>query len=140
MKQIAIINGPNLNLLGRREPEVYGSQSFEDYLSLLKNKFPEVTFEYFQSNIEGELVTAIQDYGYKGYDIIINPAAYSHTSVAIADAIGAIPTQCIEVHISNIFARENFRHHSYVSAKAIGVICGMGLNGYSLAVNQLLQV
>lgn len=136
--KIAIINGPNLNLLGKREPEVYGNQSFDDFFAQLKQQFSNVALAYFQSNIEGELVTAIQNFGFEGHHIIINPAAYSHTSVAIADAIAAVPTKVVEVHISNIFAREAFRHHSFVSAKVEGVICGLGLNGYKLALQHLL--
>ena len=132
--RLAIINGPNLNLLGKREPGVYGNQTFEDYLESLIKLFPEIEFEYFQSNIEGELVTAIQKFGFDYDGIIMNPAAYTHTSVAIGDAIGAIKVPVIEVHISNIHAREDFRKISYVSAKARGTICGLGLRGYELAV------
>ena len=132
--RLAIINGPNLNLLGKREPGVYGNQTFEDYLETLKKLFPEIEFEYFQSNIEGELVSAIQKFGFDYDGIIMNPAAYTHTSVAIGDAIGAIKVPVIEVHISNIHAREDFRKISHVSAKARGTICGLGLRGYELAV------
>lgn len=132
--RLAIINGPNLNLLGKREPGVYGNQTFEDYLESLIKLFPEIEFEYFQSNIEGELVTAIQKFGFDYDGIIMNPAAYTHTSVAIGDAIGAIKVPVIEVHISNIHAREDFRKISHVSAKARGTICGLGLRGYELAV------
>jgi 3-dehydroquinate dehydratase II len=139
MKKIAIINGPNLNLLGTREPEIYGNTSFEDFFTTLKKQYPEIELKYYQSNIEGELVTAIQQHGLDGYAIIINPAAYSHTSVAIADAIAAISTKVVEVHISNIFARETFRHHSFVSAKATGIISGLGLNGYSQAISFLIN-
>ncbi len=139
MKKVVIINGPNLNLLGKRETDIYGDKSFEDFFKTLISQHADIELSYFQSNIEGELVSAIQDFGFKQYDIVINPAAYSHTSIAIADAIGAIPTKCIEVHISNIFSRETFRHHSFVSAKVVGVICGLGLNGYDLAINYLKQ-
>lgn len=132
--RLAIINGPNLNLLGKREPGVYGNQTFEDYLESLRKLFPEIEFEYFQSNIEGELVSAIQKFGFDYDGIIMNPAAYTHTSVAIGDAIGAIKVPVIEVHISNIHAREDFRKISHVSAKARGTICGLGLRGYELAV------
>ena len=132
--KIAIINGPNLNLLGKREPEIYGTETFEDYLEKLKQKFPAITFEYFQSNIEGEIVNKLQQYGFSGDGIILNPGAYTHTSIAIGDAIAAIKTKVIEVHISNIFAREDFRKYSFVSAKAVGVITGLGLRGYELAV------
>ena len=136
--KIAIINGPNLNLLGKREPGVYGSQSFEEYLPELKSVFPDVTFSYFQSNIEGELVNEIQRVGFEFDGIIINPAAYTHTSVAIGDAIAAIKAPVIEVHISNVHAREDFRKLSHVSAKARGSIIGMGLKGYELAVRSLI--
>jgi len=136
--KIAIINGPNLNLLGKREPGVYGSQSFEEYLPELKSIFPDVTFSYFQSNIEGELVNEIQRVGFEFDGIIINPAAYTHTSVAIGDAIAAIKAPVIEVHISNVHAREDFRKLSHVSAKARGSIFGLGLKGYELAVKSLI--
>jgi 3-dehydroquinate dehydratase-2 len=132
--RIAIINGPNLNLLGKREPGVYGNQSFEEYYESLRILFPNIEFEYFQSNIEGELVNAIQQYGFDYDGIVMNPAAYTHTSVAIGDAIGSIKTPVIEVHISNVHAREDFRKISHVSAKAKGTICGLGLKGYELAV------
>jgi 3-dehydroquinate dehydratase-2 len=133
MPNITIINGPNLNLLGKREPGVYGHESFDDYLVQLKKDFPQVNFTYFQSNIEGELVNAIQQYGFEQDGIIINPAAYTHTSVAIGDAIASITVPVIEVHISNVHAREDFRKISHVSAKAVGSIVGLGLKGYQLA-------
>jgi 3-dehydroquinate dehydratase-2 len=133
MPNITIINGPNLNLLGKREPGVYGNESFEDCLAQLKKDFPQVNFTYFQSNIEGELVDAIQKHGFDQDGIIINPAAYTHTSVAIGDAIAAIKVPVIEVHISNVHAREDFRKISHVSAKAVGSIVGLGLKGYALA-------
>ena len=136
--KIAIINGPNLNLLGKREPEIYGSETFEDYLEKLKVKFPSISFEYFQSNVEGEIVNALQQYGFSADGIILNPGAYTHTSIAIGDAIAAIKTKVVEIHISNIFAREEFRKHSYVSAKAIGVISGLGMKGYELGVEYFL--
>lgn len=136
---IAIINGPNLNLLGKREPEVYGSLSFEQYLEQLKVKFPLVQFSYFQSNIEGELINAIQTAGETTVGIILNPGGYTHTSVAIGDAIAAIQPPVIEVHISNIHAREDFRKLSHVSAKAKGTIAGLGLSGYALAVQWILE-
>lgn len=132
--RIAIINGPNLNLLGKREPDVYGKETFEDYLQKLRQIFPGISFEYFQSNIEGELVSALQKYGFDYDGIIMNPGGYTHTSVAIGDAIAAITTPVIEVHISNVHAREDFRKISHVSAKAKGTICGLGLKGYELAV------
>ena len=137
--KIAIINGPNLNLLGKRETTIYGDESFELYYQKLQQQFPEVEFSYFQSNIEGELVGEIQRVGFDCDGIILNPGAYSHTSIAIGDAIAAVPAKLVEVHISNIFAREDFRKHSYVSAKAAGVISGLGLKGYALAVEYLMQ-
>jgi 3-dehydroquinate dehydratase-2 len=133
MLNITIINGPNLNLLGKREPGVYGNESFDDFLTQLKQQFPQVNFTYFQSNVEGELVDAIQKYGFDQDGIIINPAAYTHTSVAIGDVIAAIKVPVIEVHISNVHAREDFRKISHVSAKAVGGIVGLGLRGYALA-------
>ncbi|MET0298767.1 MAG: type II 3-dehydroquinate dehydratase [Flavitalea sp.] len=136
--KIAIINGPNLNLLGKREPGVYGSQSFEDYYAELKALFPEIEFHYFQSNIEGELVTELQRVGFSFDGIVMNPAAYTHTSVAIGDAIASINTPVVEVHISNVHAREEFRKISHVSAKAKGSIIGLGLKGYELAVRSLI--
>jgi 3-dehydroquinate dehydratase-2 len=131
---ITIINGPNLNLLGIREPSVYGSETFEQYFVELQKQFPEVRFEYFQSNIEGELINELQRAGFASDGIILNPGGYTHTSVAIGDAIAAIPAPVIEVHISNIHAREEFRRLSHVSAKAKGTIAGLGLKGYELAV------
>ena len=133
MIKITIINGPNLNLLGKREPGVYGNESFDDFFVQLKQQFPQVNFTYFQSNVEGELVNAIQNYGFDQDGLIINPAAYTHTSVAIGDAIAAIKVPVIEVHISNVHAREDFRKISHVSAKAVGSIVGLGLRGYALA-------
>jgi len=133
MLEIAIINGPNLNLLGKREPDVYGNASFDDFLAQIKSDFPQVNFTYFQSNIEGELVDAIQLHGFDKAGIILNPAAYTHTSVAIGDAIASIKTPVIEVHISNVHAREDFRKISHVSAKSVGSIVGLGLKGYALA-------
>lgn len=141
MKQmkIIIINGPNLNLLGKREPEVYGSQTFNDYFQILKNKFSSVTFDYFQSNIEGEIIDKIQETGYNYNGIILNAGAYTHTSIAIGDCIKAITTPVIEVHISNTFSREDFRHQSYISPVAKGVILGFGLQSYELAVASFLS-
>jgi 3-dehydroquinate dehydratase-2 len=133
MKKITIINGPNLNLLGKREPGIYGSEGFESYLEKLKQSNPDLVFEYFQSNIEGELIDAIQKAGFSGDGIILNPGGYTHTSVAIGDAIASIKAPVIEVHISNVHAREDFRKISHVSAKAKGTICGLGLDGYALA-------
>jgi len=132
--KIAIINGPNLNLLGKREPGIYGNASFESFLETLKAAYPQVEFSYYQSNVEGELVDEIQRAGFEADGIVINPAAYTHTSVAIGDAIAAIKAPVIEVHISNVHAREDFRKLSHVSAKAAGSIVGLGLKGYELAV------
>ena len=137
--KIAIINGPNLNLLGKREPEIYGDTSFDKYLESLQRKFEEVEFSYFQSNIEGEMIDELQSRGSTSYGIIINPGGYTHTSVALGDAIAAITVPVIEVHISNIHAREDFRKISHVSAKCKGTITGLGLKGYELAVRFFMQ-
>ncbi len=139
MKKIAILNGPNLNLLGVREPGIYGSQSFEEYFEVLKKIFPNIELTYFQSNIEGELVSKIQEIGFDYDGIVMNPAAYTHTSVAIRDAISAVKTPVVEVHISNISKREAFRHHSYVSAVAVGTIAGLGMKGYELAIRYFVD-
>lgn len=138
--RIAIINGPNLNLLGRREIDIYGSESFDSYLPKLASMFPNIDFEYFQSNIEGELISELQRVGFDFDGIILNPGGYSHTSIAIGDAVAAIKATVVEVHISNIFSREDFRKHSHVSAKAKGVISGLGMKGYELAVSYILSV
>jgi 3-dehydroquinate dehydratase II len=137
--KIAIINGPNLNLLGKREPGIYGSQSFEEFFKTLQEKYPGISFRYFQSNIEGELINELQHVGFDFDGIIMNPGGYTHTSVAIGDAIAAIKTPVVEVHISNVHAREEFRKLSHVSAKAAGSIIGLGLKGYELAVQYLLS-
>ncbi|MEY3178640.1 MAG: type 3-dehydroquinate dehydratase [Bacteroidota bacterium] len=139
MKKIVIINGPNLNLLGKREPDVYGSEGFDSFFAQLQKEYTEVELAYFQSNIEGELINAIQDAGNTADGIILNPAGYTHTSVAIGDAIAAIKVPVVEVHISNIHAREEFRKLSHVSAKAKGTIAGLGLEGYKLALQFLLK-
>lgn len=136
--QIAIINGPNLNLLGKRETDIYGSETFDSFLEKIKVKFPAVAFHYFQTNVEGELINEIQRVGYSYDAIILNPGGYTHTSVALGDAIAAIKTPVIEVHISNIFGREDFRKLSHVSGKAKGVISGLGLKGYELALAYFL--
>jgi 3-dehydroquinate dehydratase-2 len=136
--KIAIINGPNLNLLGKREPEVYGSLTFEQYLEDLKQQFPAVTFDYFQSNVEGEIVNHLHGVGFSHDGILLNAGAYTHTSVAIRDAIAGIKTPVVEIHISNIYAREEFRHTSLTAAKAVGVICGLGMKGYALGVTYFL--
>jgi len=137
--KIAIINGPNLNLLGKRETDIYGNKSFDDFFAEIQKQFPQVEFTYFQSNIEGDLVNEIQRVGYSYDGIVINPAAYTHTSVAIGDAIAAIKSPVIEVHISNIFSREDFRKISHVSAKSVGVISGLGLKGYALAIEYFIS-
>jgi 3-dehydroquinate dehydratase II len=136
--KIIIINGPNLNLLGKREPEIYGSQTFEDYLAILKSKYHNLELHYYQSNIEGELINKIQEMGFSFDGIVLNAGAYTHTSVAIGDAIKAIKTPVIEVHISNTFSREEFRHQSYISPAAKGVILGFGMQSYELAIQSFL--
>ena len=135
---ILLINGPNLNLLGKREPEIYGSQTFEDYLEVLKSKYSTVNLDYFQSNIEGELIDKLQEVGFNYDGIILNAAAYTHTSVGIGDAVKAIQTPVVEVHISNTFSREEFRHQSYISPNAKGVILGFGLKSYDLAIESFI--
>jgi 3-dehydroquinate dehydratase-2 len=135
MKKISIINGPNLNLLGKREPEIYGGEGFDSFLDKLRKDNPDITISYFQSNVEGELINRLQEDGFSADGIILNPGGYTHTSVALGDAIAAIKTPVIEVHISNVHAREDFRKISHVSAKAKGTICGLGLQGYSLAID-----
>lgn len=136
--KIIIINGPNLNLLGKREPEIYGGRTFEDYHIELQQKFPGITLEYYQSNIEGELITKIQETGFTYDGIILNAGAYTHTSIGIADAVKAITSPVVEVHISNTFSRESFRHQSYLSPVATGVIIGFGLKSYELALHSLI--
>lgn len=135
---ILIINGPNLNLLGKREPDIYGSETFEDYFKQLQSKYPSVDLHYFQSNIEGELISKIQEVGFSFDTIILNAAAYTHTSIGIGDAVKAISTPVIEVHISNTFSRESFRHQSYISPNAKGVIIGFGMKSYELALQSVL--
>lgn len=137
--KIAIINGPNLNLLGKREPGIYGSTSFEDYLAALKSKYPQVDIHYYQSNVEGELIDELQRVGFSYDGIIMNPGGYTHTSVAIGDAIAGIKTPVVEVHISNVHAREEFRKLSHVSGKSAGSIIGLGLKGYELALLYLVD-
>ena len=137
--QIHIINGPNLNLLSKREPAIYGNESFDDYLKQLEAKYPNVQLHYFQSNVEGEIINYLQEQGFSADAIIINPGGYSHTSVSIADALKAITTKAIEVHISNVYARETFRHQSITGANCVGVISGLGLKGYALAIDFFIQ-
>jgi 3-dehydroquinate dehydratase II len=136
---LIIINGPNLNLLGKREPGIYGNQSFEDYFNLLKDEFPGVSIDYYQSNVEGEIISSIQDAGFRMDGVIINPGGYSHTSVAIADAMKAVPAKVIEVHISQVFAREDFRKTLITASYADGFICGLGLDVYRLAILSLVK-
>jgi len=138
--KIVIINGPNLNLLGKREPGIYGAQTFEDFFKTLQQQFSSIDFVYFQSNIEGELINYLQQVGFEADGIILNPGGYTHTSVAIGDCIAAITSPVIEVHISNVHAREAFRHISHVSAKCKGSIIGLGLEGYALAVRYLISI
>lgn len=135
--KIQIINGPNLNLLGKREPETYGSQSFEDFFAQLKSRFPQVDLHYYQSNVEGELINKIHEVGFSFDGIILNAGAYTHTSVALHDAIAAIKTPVIEVHISNVYAREEFRHKSLITSKCKGLITGFGMEGYAMAIQYL---
>lgn len=137
-KQILILNGPNLNLLGKREPEIYGSQSFEDYFEILKATYSDVALHYFQSNHEGAIIDQLHKVGFSFDGIILNGGAYTHTSIAIADAIAAISTPVIEVHISNVHARETFRHHSYFSKNSVGTIVGLGMKGYELALRYFI--
>ena len=132
--KITIINGPNLNLLGTREPSIYGSQTFEEYFKILQQKYPNITFQYYQSNVEGELINFLQKEGFSADGIVLNPGGYTHTSIAIGDAVAAITTPVIEVHISHVAAREEFRKLSHVSAKCKGTISGLGLKGYELAM------
>jgi len=136
--KIQIINGPNLNLLGKREPETYGKLSFEDYFEKLKALFQDVELHYYQSNVEGELINKLHEVGFSFDGIILNAGAYTHTSVAIHDAIAAIKTPVIEVHISNVYAREEFRHKSLITSKCIGLITGFGMDGYAMAIHHLL--
>ncbi|MFN4812627.1 MAG: type II 3-dehydroquinate dehydratase [Bacteroidota bacterium] len=138
MSKIAIINGPNLNLTGQREPEIYGTETFEDLMNDLRNAHPDVTLHYFSSNVEGELINALHEHGFDSDGIILNAGGYTHTSVAIADAIKAIKCPVIEVHMSNILSRESFRHQSLTGAYCIGTIMGLGMQGYRLAVAYLM--
>jgi len=138
--KIQIINGPNLNLLGKREPTVYGNASFEDFFQELKTRFSDIELSYYQSNVEGELINKLHDVGFSFDGIILNAGAYTHTSVAIHDAIGAIKTKVVEVHISNVYAREEFRHKSLITSKCIGLITGFGMESYALALQYFKSV
>lgn len=135
---IIIINGPNLNLLGKREPEIYGTDTFSDYFKLLQNKFNSINLHYYQSNIEGELINKLQEIGFTYHGIILNAGAYTHTSIAIADAVKSISTPVVEVHISNTYSREEYRHKSFIAPNTKGIIIGFGLKSYELAVNSFL--
>lgn len=137
--RIAILNGPNLNMLGKREPEIYGHQSFEEYFEQLKTQFPHCNLVHFQSNHEGALIDAVQQEGFRSQGLIINGGGLSHTSISLADAIGLVPVSCVEVHISNIYARESFRHHSMLSPVCKGSIVGLGMRGYEMAIRFLIQ-
>lgn len=137
--KVMIINGPNLNLLGVRQPEIYGGRSFEDYLQELRQRLPEVEIEYYQSNVEGELINKLHEVGFTYDGIVLNAGGYSHTSVAIHDAIASITTPVVEVHISNIFSREEYRRHSMLSDACKGVVCGLGLEGYRFAIESFLK-
>lgn len=139
MKTLIIINGPNINLIGKRETNIYGDLSFTDFFGSIENKYPNINLEHYQSNIEGELIDKLQEVGYKYDGIILNAAAYTHTSVGIGDVVKAIETPVVEVHISNTFSREEFRHQSYISAHAKGVILGFGLQSYELAIQSFLS-
>lgn len=136
--RILVVNGPNLNLLGKREPEVYGNQDFESFFNLLKSKYLTAELEYYQSNVEGEIINKLQEVGFTYDGIILNAGAYTHTSIGIGDCIKAITTPVVEVHISNTFSRENFRHQSYISSNAKGIIIGFGLQSYDLAIKSFL--
>ena len=135
---IMIINGPNLNLLGRREPEIYGSNSFEAYLDELRKKMPDVNIDYYQSNIEGELINKMQEVGFTYDGIVLNAGAYTHTSIALQDCIRSLKAPVVEVHISNVHKREEFRHKSMISCACLGVICGFGLDSYRLAIEGII--
>jgi len=137
--RIQIINGPNINLLGKREPSIYGNMTFDDYLIDLRRQYPQIEFEYYQSNVEGELINKIQEVGFEVDGIVLNAGAYTHTSIALQDAIRAVSSPVIEVHISNVHAREAFRHVSMIAAACKGVICGFGLNSYRLAVESFIK-
>ncbi|HPH82390.1 MAG TPA: type II 3-dehydroquinate dehydratase [Flavobacteriales bacterium] len=137
--KLHIINGPNLNLLGTREPEIYGSRGFDSFLDELKAEFPSLELSYFQSNVEGEIINNLHEHGFTADGILLNAGGYTHTSVAIGDAVAAIKTPVIEVHISNVFARESFRHLSYIAPHALGVISGFGLNSYRLALEHFAR-
>ncbi|MBL4670017.1 MAG: type II 3-dehydroquinate dehydratase [Flavobacteriales bacterium] len=138
--KLLIINGPNLNLLGKREKSIYGESTFEDYFKTLQSEFPKIEFEYYQSNVEGELINKLHEVGFNYNAIVMNAGAYTHTSIGIGDAIAGIETPVIEVHISNVYAREEYRHQSLMAKNCVGIIAGMGLNSYKLAILQFLSL
>ena len=138
MKKIIIINGPNLNLIGKREPKIYGNSSMEDYLSEIRNNFPEVQIDYFQSNVEGDLINKLQEVGFSYDGVVLNAGGYTHTSVAISDAVAAIQTSVVEVHISNVYKREEYRHQSLMAKNCIGIVAGFGLHSYKMAIDSFL--
>lgn len=138
MKKIIIINGPNLNLIGKREPKIYGNISMEDYLSEIRNNFPKIQIDYFQSNVEGDLINKLQEVGFSYDGVVLNAGGYTHTSVAISDAVAAIQTSVVEVHISNVYKREEYRHQSLMAKNCIGVIAGFGLHSYKMAIDSFL--
>ena len=139
-KRVLILNGPNLNLLGKREPGIYGNDSMESYFTTLQNRFPNVSLEYYQSNVEGELINKLHEVGFTYDGVVLNAGAYTHTSVAIHDAIKAISTPVVEVHISNVYQRETYRHTSLITGACVGVIGGFGMDSYRLAIEALLQL
>ena len=138
--KIQIINGPNLNLLGKRETSIYGNQSFEEFLVLLKKRFPSIEIHYYQSNVEGEIINKLHEVGFSFDGIILNAGAYTHTSVAIHDAVGGIKTPVVEVHISNVYGREEYRHKSVITSKCVGMLTGFGMEGYAMALNYLKEI
>ena len=138
MKKIIIINGPNLNLIGKREPKIYGNSSMEDYLSEIRNNFPKIQIDYFQSNVEGDLINKLQEVGFSYDGVVLNAGGYTHTSVAISDAVAAIQTSVVEVHISNVYKREDYRHQSLMAKNCIGIVAGFGLHSYKMAIDSFL--
>ncbi|MDG1797963.1 MAG: 3-dehydroquinate dehydratase [Flavobacteriales bacterium] len=138
MKKIIIINGPNLNLIGKREPKIYGNSSMEDYLSEIRNNFPEIQIDYFHSNVEGDLINKLQEVGFSYDGVVLNAGGYTHTSVAISDAVAAIQTSVVEVHISNVYKREDYRHQSLMAKNCIGIVAGFGLHSYKMAIDSFL--
>ncbi|MDG1237360.1 MAG: 3-dehydroquinate dehydratase [Flavobacteriales bacterium] len=138
MKKIIIINGPNLNLIGKREPKIYGNSSMEDYLSEIRNNFPEIQIDYFHSNVEGDLINKLQEVGFSYDGVVLNAGGYTHTSIAISDAVAAIQTSVVEVHISNVYKREDYRHQSLMAKNCIGIVAGFGLHSYKMAIDSFL--